>query len=433
MDIRATPERANIRGALSAKNKLLQPLFVVWPLLTVVAVTATNWAALASLLPFAAIAVLISGWPLYVAAFQASFRKVRWLDELSPDRRIGDYSRTDLLTLVQGVHQRLGVATETPTAITPDKDLNASAMILGLAGFFPKLNAIYVHRPMLHVLAPGELASVVGHELGHYHRYKVDFCRATPLHLMLLGVVAVLAVSHLGPSVFGFGAAAGFAWIHNAFLGAMAAPHHRPIEYLCDEAGAEAAGVVPAINCELKMGLQAEAELQLQHDLLKAGKDIPVARLLALYQEAIPFARVDADEMKRRVDAALKQEKAARRGLSLRGFFDHLREGEGDGEVREQLGDLLPKGALLEWDREALKRNGHLDADQISALVSAMERDPNGLLFRLPTEVLDPRYFTHPPHSRRVLYLWRNRAAIAATSADRPDLARFGPPAPQPR
>ncbi len=430
MDIRATPERARLLAALAARNDMLYPLFVVWPLLTVLALALTNWDGLAKSLPFAAMAVLISGWPIYVFAFQTSFRKVRWLDELAPDRRIGGYNRAELVALVRQVHQRLGVTTDTPTAITGDKELNATAMTLGLAAFFPKLNAVYVHRPMLHVLFPGELASVLGHELGHYHRYKVDFCRATPMHLLLLGAVAILAVSLLGPSMLGLGAAAAFSWIHNAFLGAMGAPHSRHIEYLCDEAGAKAAGVVPAINCELKLGLQAEAELQLQQHLLQAGKDIPVERLLALYEEALPFARVDGEEVKRRIDAALKKEKAARRGVSLGGFLDHIREGEGDGEAREALGSLVPEGPLLEWDRETLRQNGQLDEAQIATLVAAMERDPQGLLFRLPSELLDPRYQSHPPHSRRVLYLWRNRAIIAATSADRPGPARSDPPEP---
>ncbi|MSQ03602.1 MAG: hypothetical protein EXR71_17250 [Myxococcales bacterium] len=433
MNLRGTPERARIHAALAARNRRLRPLFVVWPVLTVVALLATNWGALAQRLPYAAIAVLVSGWPLYVGGFQATFRKVRWLEELSPDRRIGRYSRGDLLALIEDVHRRLGVRTDTPTAITADKDLNASVMFLGLAGVFPKLNAVYVHRPMLHVLAPGELAAVIGHELGHYHRYKVEFRWATPRHLLLLGAVAVLAVSHLGPSMFAIGAAAAFAWAHNTFLAAMDAPHQRDIEFLCDEAGAEAAGMLPAINCELKLGLQAETELHLQQDLLRAGKDIPVARLLALYEEALPFARVDADEVKRRLDIALRNEKKARRGLSLGGFIDHIREGDGDGEARAQLGNLIPEGALLEWDRDTLRRNGQLDEAQIGALVGALERDPSGLLFRHPHEALDPRLFTHPSHSRRVLYLWRNRAAIAATSVDRPGLSRSGPPAPPPR
>lgn len=416
MGIRETPARARILGALAETNRRLRPLFAVWPALTIAALAAVDWAALATRLPFAAIAVLISGAPLYTAAFWATFRKIRWVEDIAPDRRLGHYTRQDLARIVADVHRRLGIRRATPAAITPDKDLNASAMNLGLGGLFPKLDAIYIHRPVLHVLDPGELASVVGHELAHYHRYKVDFYRATPLHLLLLASVALALISRVAEPWLAFGAIACVTWAHNTLLGSFDAPHRRPIEYLCDEAGAEAAGVIPAINCELKMGLEAEASLRLQDELLRAGKDLPVARLMALYEDAIPFGGVDHDELRRRIEAGLKQERQSRRGLSLRGFVDYLREGEGDAEAREAVGSLVPQGRALAWDRDALRRQGSLDEAQIAALVAALEADPDALLFHLPGEALDPRAFTHPPNSRRVLYLWRNRAAIEASA-----------------
>ena len=62
--------------------------------------------------------------------------------------------------------------------------------------------------------------------------------------------------------------------------------------------------------------------------------------------------------------------------------------------------------------REILSQSAGPAPDEIAALMSAVERFPDHVLFHLDEEVED-RLSTHPNSSRRLLYLWRNRDEFA--------------------
>lgn len=408
-------DRAAVLAALEAVNRWRPAALVGSAVATLLALLSVDPGGLAArpLVALLAVGVVLSGTGLDV--LRAVFRNQRWLEDLPADRRLGRFDRAGLLALSERVHRALGVPDRRPVAITGDKDLNASVMMLGLGGFFPKLNAVYVHRPMLHVLDEAELATVLGHELGHYYRYKVNFVRDTLAHDALLLAVGLALVSRLdwgGAELFAVVfAQRGWFWV----LGRLQGRFQHAIEYLCDEAGAEAGGWLPAVNAELKLGLEAETTLRLQQELLHEGGDVPAARLLALYEEALPFGREDPEDLRRRLRARLHQERQQRKGLSLRGYLDYL-SGEDLDTRKELVRQLVPPVQTLDWDREALRRQGSLTEAQVETLIAQMRASPGRPLFQLPVEV-GLEAATHPSHTRRVLYLWAYRGQIEARRA----------------
>lgn len=404
------PDRERVLAALARTNRWRRPLVALWLALSGLSLAAVDPAGLAArpLVAALAVGVVLSGTGM--AAMAALFRKQRWLEDLPPDRVLGRFDRAALLALSERVHQGLGLRERRPVALTGDKELNASVMMLGLGGLFPRLNAIYIHRPMLHVLDADELASVLGHELAHYYRHKIEFVWDTWVHDLLLCCLGLALVSRVDWGGMELVAVAGLARAQAWALGQWVGRYIRVIEFLCDDAGAEVAGWLPAINTELKLGLEAETELRLQAELLREGGDIPAARLIELYSEALPFGREDPDALRRRLRERLAQERGQRQGLSVGGYLEYL-SGE-DPEARQQLNtQILPELPLLDWDREALRRQGGLSAPQVAELVQKIVSNPDRLLFQLPVEV-GIAGLTHPSHTRRVLYLWHYRDTI---------------------
>lgn len=412
------PRRETILAELATTNRRLAPLFYVWPVLIVVALLTTRWSVLLGhVVATCTVSVVVAG-PLALSAVLIAGRSHKWVEDLAPGKQIGMYTRERLLELVAEVHRRMGLTTRTPVAITPDKDLNASAVRFGLASIFPRLNAVYIHRPMLHVLDEAELMSVVGHELAHYHRHAVWFSRATLLHLVTDGAVALWLMSWLpfGPGLK-LVAIALTSQAYGWWVGRATLRHLAEVEFLCDDTGAQVAGWVPAMQAEVKLALDGEATLRAHRDLLKHGGDVPVAALLAAWQQAMPYGRVDEEELRRRMREAVHTERDKRRGLSLRGYLEFI-SGEDEDAEKDTRAAILSEpspGQLLDWDRAGFLARQGLDVASAEAMVDAMRRRPNQLAFAVPWdegEIVPGG--THPTPTRRVIYLWENRHTIEA-------------------
>jgi hypothetical protein len=280
------------------------------------------------------------------------------------------------------------------------------------------LNAVYIHRPMLHMLDEAELMSVVGHELAHYHRHAVWFSRATLLHLVTESAVALWLMSWLpfGPGVklvaIALCSQAYGWWTARATL-----RHLADVEFLCDDTGAQVAGWLPAMQAEVKLALDGEATLRAHQDLVRHGGDLPVAALIEAWHEAMPYGRVDEEELRRRMREAVSTTRDKRRGLSLRGYLEFISGEDEEADVQQRAAILSspPPERLLDWDRAGFLARRGLDVASAEALVDAMRRRPDQLAFAVPWDegVLVPGG-SHPTPTRRLIYLWENRRAIEA-------------------
>ncbi len=127
----------------------------------------------------------------------AGQKKTR-LSELKESARFGEYDKHRLHTLVQETEAALALPRDaTPVYLTRDKTLNAGAINVGLLFGFQRLNGIYLHRQVLHVVRPTELKFIIGHELGHFYRHFLVWDRWRLL-VLLAGALAGLLLLQAG-------------------------------------------------------------------------------------------------------------------------------------------------------------------------------------------------------------------------------------------
>lgn len=401
------PLRKELLAELDEIRRRTLPLFVVWPLLTLTALWFTNYDALFASVYGPLILVGFAAQPWLSALIYWAGRQRRAVDDLRPDSQIGLYTKADLQKLIAEVHAKLGVP-PMRVYITRDKDLNASVMMIGLGRLFPGLECVYVHRRMLFVLRPDELASVIGHELGHYNAHNIPFERAGLFHFALLLAGGMCVYSNISDMTYGLIAAAVVGWLQEKALARLIGDHSESIEFLCDDFGARASGLVPAINTELKLAHDREVALRAQATLHQIGPDLPLRTLLAVYEEAVPYGVIDEQALAVRMADGVRAARKKSRQISASGYWDFLQPDTTDiDEDYKKLTRIDRLPPTIPWDRSPLLGAG-LDRSAIERLVVAAVDHPDQLLFALPEE-LGTRTGAHPTATRRVLFLWRNR------------------------
>ncbi|TWU00407.1 Protease HtpX [Botrimarina colliarenosi] len=352
-------------------------------------------------------------------------RKRKQIRDLRPETKFGVHDRQSLLSLVSDVEARLGIpANRYPVYLVREKSLNAAAVSLGLDSLLGRVDGVYLHRQTLHVLEPRELAFVIGHELGHCHRYYLKSSRWELLNLLLVAAAGLAAVP----------LASGWGWLGVFGLGLLAVAvlyamrsqslaSIRTIEHLCDDYGARAAGVVNGVNALLKIASESEAANRVTRFCLEVGRqrgDIDPLELMAEYEKAAPFGKLDPAEADRFLAASLQEVERRKQGLSLRGMLDYLNDSEVDEDALDELRVLwkrLDEVQAIDWTKP-LRETGakQLTEEQIDRVVAALAANPAAVLSRTPEELAEET--THPTTRKRVLYLWQNRDAIKAAAND---------------
>lgn len=350
------------------------------------------------------------------------FLNKKRLEDIRPDAQFGEHTRDSLVKLSEGVFKRLGLKPDAvPVFLTRAKDVNAHAVRCELWPGLHLFNGVFLNRSIIHLLDQRELASVIGHELGHVIPYAPLLSRVYIVHSLVAGVVS-------------FALTAAFKYPGVAFMGPLvvlfilnwmiAFPHmrlSRGIEFLCDDFGAQAAGLLPALSTEFKMAAENETRQQLLLRTLesrKQGSKLDLAELVEAYEEAVPFGKADPKQFEQEFQKLSTAREQSNRGISLGGFLNYV-SGSGDNEnarefVDEQIKqlNLVKELPLLPVDRLGyLQGSAGWTPQNAELLAAAIENDPRRVLFQLDHEV-DDRSVTHPNVSRRILYLWRNRSAF---------------------
>jgi Zn-dependent protease with chaperone function len=357
---------------------------------------------------------------MFYPFFYAATAQNKALSDIKPEARLGQHSRDSLLALVHRLCSKMQLPHgATRVYLAREKEVNAYAL---RAEFLPGLrmfNSVQLNRGIVHLLNEAELESVVAHELGHVWLYSPLLTRCYLIHAVVAATVSLGLLSFF-PVGMEWGLMLPF-FLHWALGKVLAYPWARMgrgIEFLCDDAGLRCAGLLPAITAELKMAMEAETRQQLFAMILRAkhqGMSTSLADLVEVYEQALPFGQTAGTAAEARLKSLLRETQAKESRVSLAGFFKDVWSGSSETDQQELAQEELSQQAalstypLLDWDRSSLSHNW--TEQDVEQLVRLIETHPDQLLVRLASEVND-RGISHPSHSRRILYLWRNQAAV---------------------
>jgi Zn-dependent protease with chaperone function len=369
-------------------------------------------------------------WP-WMAAVIGSLGVFRWmgyhlfmskkrLEDIRQDAKFGEHTRDSLMELSQTVFSRLGLPRDAaPVFLIREKDVNAHAVRCELLPGQRLFNGVFLNRSIIHLLNKPELASVIGHELGHVFPYAPILSRCYLIHSLFGGSVSMAVALWLGTPGLTMMATIAILWFIDWMIAIPHAKISRVIEFLCDDFGAKASGLLPALKSELKFGVENETRQRLLLRTLKArtdGNSVNLKELLEAYEQAVPFGKADPETFEKEFRRLTSKSKGNSRGVSMKGFYRFLQGADdSEGEPEESEVELVEKLSLMErLPLVPIERGDYLQdgrewtLQDAEKLIFSIEQHPECVVARLENEV-DDRHSTHPAISRRLLYLWRNR------------------------
>ena len=340
------------------------------------------------------------------------------LTDIRADAAFGPHTRDSLLAGVARVAARLGIDAACPVYLVRDKDINAQAVPMSLLPGIGSLATVQLNRSVLHLLDEPELDSVIGHELGHVFLFPPLAGRCLLVHAAFAAAVTLVLADLLAATELRLGAPLLALWPARRLAFATPVRRIRATEFLCDDAGACAAGTQPAMTAQLKIALEQEARSSLVEEVLEArlqGGDVPLAKLLEAYEAVLPFGGVTPDEARIAIRDGLERLTGHDGRVSLAGFWRYLSAGNDadDATLRE----VIAGGrAIRNVARVSVGPRDVLAGEAtVAECVAAIEGEPDRVLVHLPDE-LDDRGDTHPNCSRRLLFLWRSRGEPGRTA-----------------
>lgn len=332
-------------------------------------------------------------------------KKKKKIQDLKSTIKYGHLSKTDLLEVCAEACSKMGIPQgDVSFYVTSEKQVNASALTLGLGSVFKNLQVVMLNRATLHALKKDELMSVVAHELAHIYRYPLFYQQALTLRLVNACLLN-LSIFTILPNVFIVAIVVGsYQALVNRWLGRFSIA----IEFLCDDCGAEVAGILPALRSEFKVSKHSEILSDAYYQLLKAkreGKILNTKDLTSLLEASLSYDCVSKEELSSQIETNLNKHQAK---MST-SFFQHFKS-QIMSDTLDTEDNLEDEFIKLEQSRktkilELPSHEDELSLDWFSKVVAAIKENPDVPIFRTPNDINDNNS-SHPGPRRRLVYLW---------------------------
>jgi Zn-dependent protease with chaperone function len=430
MQSRQVPKREQLLELLRSVNQRATWILAGQAALVVLLAFLLDWRWLARhpWIALVSVGIFLGPQVMGLLTFLATAKKE--IGDLKETTRFGEFDKYRLQALLRETLVKLRMSDQrVPVYIVGDKSLNAAAFNIGFGPFLRSLNGIFLNRQVLHKLSAAEVQDIMGHELGHYAKHYLIVSRWTWL-TYLLGAMAGLVIAQFTGLESAFSIfiisllAGGFWWLQSI-------PYARyswPIEYLCDDFGAQVNGVVTSITGLLKLGADAEWTMAVMQQAAshRHADGLSAKQLAESIEKAIPYGHATVEEMEGMLERQLRESREKQRAVTVGGFLRYMWQSDLDREATEEYRSDMEKYSRLQdlprldWER-AIGVGGVIECtqEQVERLIELMERNPEQPLFRTP-EAKQP-VVTHPPLELRILYLWHNRDAIARAASARVD------------
>ena len=365
----------------------------------------SNFSRLSDKLDQAIIIIGISILPTLLSLAYLLVKNKKRIRDLKPNTKYGHLAKADILDVCDSVCNKMGIKPgEVGFYITAEKQINASALTLGLGYLIKNLQVVMLNRATLHALKKQELTSVVAHELAHIYRYPLIFQQALVLRLFNSAAISLSLLTYI-PNIFIVAIING---IYQGFISTWFGRFSITIEFLCDDCGAEIAGAEAALRAEFLISKHAETLSDALYYLLKAKKDgqnLNTKDLARLLDDSLSYDCLSSEELTAQIEGNLKNHQAKTQSNFLRHFVsqffnDNL---ETEKELEEEFKDLerSRKRTTL-----GLPSNHKLDLSWFKEIITKMRSSPETPIFRTQNDFNDDGS-SHPGPRRRILYLWQ--------------------------
>lgn len=399
------PNKKDLLSRYQASQKSGKALVLFETLVALLLLTNLDRAVLLARLDEVLILLSVAVLPTILSLAYYFAKKKKKVKDIKPTTRYGHLSKTEILEVCEIACNRMNInPKEVNFYITSDKQVNASALTLGLGFLLKSLNIVMLNRSTLHALKKEELLSVVAHELAHIYRYPVFFQQALLLRLFNTSVIGLFIYTIFPQMILVVIAMGAYQALLSRFFGGDSIT----IEFLCDDAGAEVAGVLPALRAEFLIAKHSEVLGDAFYFLLKAkrdGQNLSGKDLNALLESSLTYDCVSSEELNAQVQLNLKQHQEKQASS----FFQHFK-GQVFSDSLDAEDDLEDEYLKLAKIRkisvlELPSHEGELDISWFKEFVSRVKASPDVPAFRSSNDMSDDDS-THPGPRRRMLYLW---------------------------
>lgn len=401
----SAPKKKELLAEYNYAQKCGKFALVIETLFALALLLNSNFSKLSDKLDQAIIVLGISILPTLLSLAYLVVKNKKKVQDLKPSTKYGHLTKTDIIDVCDTVCNRMAIKPgDVSFYITGEKQVNASALTLGLGYLIKSLQVVMLNRATLHALKKQELTSIVAHELAHIYRYPLIFQQALLLRLFNSAAIS-LSLLTLIPNIFVVAVING---LYQGFISAWFGRFSITIEFLCDDCGAEIAGAEAALKAEFLISKHAEALSDALYYLLKAkreGHNLNSKDLARLLEDSLSYDCLSSEELNAQVEGNLKNHQAKVQS----NFFQYFKSQvfndsiDTDQELEDEFKDLEKsrKQATLE-----LPSPHELDINWFKELIARIRDNPQTPLFRTTNDLNDTGS-SHPGPRRRILYLWQ--------------------------